>query len=171
MNSIKKNQLLILAFSLLLPLSMAIADEAPPILIEADQMISREQDNSVVFLGAVEARQGDITIRAGEMTVYYARQDGQSEGKMAGEVIKIICRNNVEISQGDWLGTGDRMDYHARERKVILSGNAKAWQGRNMVSGYKIIYYLDKKRTIVKQNETGTSRVKAIIHPESDKKQ
>ncbi len=162
--------LLVSTFYLFLPLSMSVADEAPPILIEADQMISQGQEDSVVFLGAVEARQGNITIRSGEMTVYYTQQGDKKEKESNRQVKKIICKNNVEISQGDWLGTGDRMDYHARERKVILTGNARAWQGRNMVSGEKIIYYLDEGRTVVEQGKDTTGRVKAIIHPESDKK-
>lgn len=132
-------------------------------------MISREEDNSVVFLGNVEASQGDITIRAGEMIVYYVQEDGQNEKNITNEVKKLICRDNVEISRGDWLGTADRMDYYARERKVILTGNARVWQGRNMISGGRIIYYLDEKRTIVEGDKTGTGRVKAIIHPEADK--
>lgn len=132
-------------------------------------MISQEEGNSVVFSGSVELRQGNITIRAEEMTVYYTTKDNQKEKGMAGEVKKLICRNNVEISQDGWLGTGDHMVYYAKKRKVILSGNARAWQGRNMVSGEKITYFLDEGKTTVEHGETG--RVKAIIHPESDKKQ
>ena len=36
-------------------------------------MISQEQENSVVFIGNVDARQGDLTIRTDEMTVYYSQ--------------------------------------------------------------------------------------------------
>jgi lipopolysaccharide export system protein LptA len=41
------------------------------------------------------------------------------------------------------------MTYLSRERQVILTGNAKAWQNRNMVSGEKIVYYLDEGRSEV----------------------
>jgi lipopolysaccharide export system protein LptA len=53
---------------------------------------------------------------------------------------------------------------------VILSGNAKAWQGPNMVSGKTIVYYLDEKRSIVEQDKKKSGRVTAVIHPQSDKK-
>ncbi len=168
MKSIRLVKLFIIGFCLLLPVSVSIADEPSPVLIEADRMISREQDNSVVFIGGVEARQGNIIIRSQEMTVYYSQEDN-SKG-MASEMEKLICRDNVEISRDDWLGTGDHMVYYAKKRKVVLSGNAKAWHGRNMVSGEKIIHYLDEERTIVEQGENAGGRVKAIIHPESDKK-
>jgi lipopolysaccharide export system protein LptA len=141
-----------------------------PIHIEADRMISQEDENSVVFIGNVDARQGDLTIRAQEMTVYYAPKDKGKKNAGSSEVTKLICRKNVEITQGDWLGTGNRMDYLAKDRKVILSGNAKAWQGPNMVSGKTIVYYLDEKRSIVEQDKKKSGRVTAVIHPQSDKK-
>ena len=71
---------------------------------------------------------------------------------------KLICKDNVKITQGDWLGTGDRMDYFAKERKVVLTGNAKAWQGQNMVAGKTIIYYLDEKRSIVETGCAGPAK-------------
>jgi lipopolysaccharide export system protein LptA len=151
--------------------AFAQGNSSAPIHIEADRMISQEQKNSVVFIGNVDAKQGDLTIRTDEMTVYYTEDKGKKKGhKSSSEVKKLVCKKNVEITQGDWLGTGNRMDYFAKDRKVILSGDAKAWQGQNMVSGKTIIYYLDEKRSIVEQDKKKSGRVKAVIHPESDKK-
>ena len=144
-------------------------DSSAPIHIEADRTVSQEQNNSVVFIGNVDARQGKIVIRADEMTVYYTRSKEKKNSKPTSKVKKLICRGHVEISQGDWLGTGKRMDYFADQRKVILSGDAKAWQGQNMVSGKTIIYYLDEKRSIVEQDKNKPGRVRAVIHPGSEK--
>lgn len=152
--------------------SPAHAEESEePIHIEADRMISQEDQNSVLFIGNVDAKQGNVTIRSQEMTVYYTPKEG-SEGKTSSNQVKrLICKKEVEVVQDDWLGTGDRMDYFARERKVILTGNAKAWQGQNMVEGKTITYYLDEKRSIVEQDQEKTGgRVKAVLHPDSDKK-
>jgi lipopolysaccharide export system protein LptA len=151
------------------------AEEASlPISIEANRMVSQENQNTVLFLGKVDARQGNLTIRSEEMTVFYTeKKDGQAsdEGSQpTSQVEKLICKNNVKITQGDWLGTGDRMDYFAKERKVVLSGNAKAWQGQNMVSGKTIVYYLDEKRSVVEPDASTNGRVKAVIHPDSKKK-
>ena len=170
--STKKFLKIFLVGSLLLTGSaFAESNSSAPIHIEADRMISQEQKNSVGFIGNVDAKQGDITIRADEMTVYYTEDNGRKKGHgRSSEVKKLICKKHVEITEGDWLGTGNRMDYFAKDRKVILSGNAKAWQGQNMVSGKTIIYYLDEKRSIVEQDKKKSGRVKAVIHPESDKK-
>ncbi|MBM9537703.1 lipopolysaccharide transport periplasmic protein LptA [Desulfobulbus alkaliphilus] len=139
-----------------------------PINIEADRMISQENDNSVVFIGNVDARQGALTIRSDEMTVFYTESTGDGGQQVSSQMEKLICINNVQVIQDDWLGTSDRMDYFANERKVILSGNAKAWQGQNMVSGKTIIYYLDEKRSIVEQDETTQGRVRAVLHPDGN---
>lgn len=160
-------QVLVTTGMVLLTVVVAWATESSePIHIEADRMISQEEANTVLFLGNVDARQGDLVIRSDEMTVYYTKDDGRKKG--ASRVKRLVCKKNVEITQGDWLGTGDRMDYYAKDRKVILSGNAKAWQGQNMVSGKTITYYLDEGRSIVEQDKSRSGRVKAVIHPEAD---
>ena len=155
-------------FALSIPMALA-AESNEPINIEANRMVSQENENSVVFLGKVEAKQGKLTIRTDEMTVFYSEAKAAKEKKTSTQMEKLICKNNVQITQDDWLGTGDRMDYFAKERKVVLSGNAKAWQGQNMVAGKTIIYYLDEKRSVVEQDESTKGRVKAVLHPESKK--
>ena len=164
---------------IMLSFSTVIAVDKPqvPIHIEADRMISQEQDRAVIFQGNVDAKQGELLIRTDEMIVYYS-QNQNSQGKQeASEVDKLICKGNVQISQGDWLGTGGRMDYYANERKVVLSKDAKAWQGQNMVAGKTITYFLDDGRSIVEgpasadgkggQGKKGSGRVKAVIQPDA----
>lgn len=171
--AIPSRRLIACAFTALLCLagSAAIAEESEaPIHIEADRMVSQEAEDSVVFLGNVDAKQGDVTIRSDEMTVFYTQNKNGSGNSGSSQVKRLICKNNVEVVQGDWLGTGNRMDYFAKERKVILTGNAKAWQGQNMVEGKTITYFLDEKRSIVEQDKTKPGRVKAVLHPDSDKK-
>lgn len=160
------------------PVCSAAPEEGDqPISIEANRMVSQENQNTVVFLGKVDARQGTLVIRSEEMTVFYtedkdkpAAQKTDGAGKPTSKVEKLICKQNVKVTQGDWLGAGDRMDYFANERKVVLTGNAKAWQGRNMVAGKTITYYLNEKRSVVEQDEATKGKVKAVIYPESKKK-
>lgn len=143
-------------------------DDAP-INIEADRMVSQEAKNSVVFIGNVDASQGKVTIRADEMTVQYEesgqgdKKEADKSGKGKSKVKRLICIGNVQVTQEDWLGTGERMDYYADERKVVLSGNAKASEGQNMVSSDNITYFLDEKRSVFEQDKTKPGRVKATI--------
>ncbi|MCI5149987.1 MAG: lipopolysaccharide transport periplasmic protein LptA, partial [Candidatus Electrothrix sp. MAN1_4] len=127
------------------------------------------------------ASQGKVTIRTDKMTIYYTSKDAEKSKGQAQQVKKMICVGKVKITQEDWLGTGDRMEYVADARKVILQGNAKAWQGKNMVSGKTITYYLDEKRSEVESPDAKAAqggkggkkkqeRVRATIIPNSDKK-
>ncbi len=137
------------------------ADDSP-IHIEANRMKSTEQTNSVVFTGEVDARQGDVRIRSDEMTVYYTQGDKEKNPKgektASQQVEKLVCVGNVEITRGEWLGTSKKMTYLSKERQVILTGNAKAWQNQNMVSGDKIIYYLDEGRSEVSGDKAVAER-------------
>jgi lipopolysaccharide export system protein LptA len=149
-----------------------------PIHIEADRMVSQEQNNSVMFTGNVDASQGELLIRTDKMTVYYVQNENNDGKKGSSEVNKLTCIGNVQISQGDWLGTGKRMNYYSKDRKIILSGNAKGWQGQNMIAGKTITYFLDEGRSIVdghvsadgKTSKSKTGRVKAVIQPNASNK-
>jgi lipopolysaccharide export system protein LptA len=141
---------------------MALFAEDAPIRIEANSMTSTEKTNSVVFKGDVDARQGDVRIRSDEMIVYYTAQDQDNTGKnndktASQQVEKLDCLGNVEITKGEWLGTSQKMIYLSQERQVILTGDAKAWQNQNMVSGEKIIYYLDEGRSEVSGDRPATT--------------
>lgn len=131
-----------------------------PITIEADHMMSLEAANNVLFSGNVDASQADVRIRADKMTVYYTA--GGKEKKQ--EVERLRCEGNVEITKGEWLGTGKTMNYLSKERKLILSGDAKAWQDTNLVMGNTIIYYLDEGRS-----EVIGARPSATVHSETGK--
>ena len=151
-------------------LSLAAANEAP-ITIEANRMVSQENDNSVVFMGKVVAKQGAMTIRTDEMTVFYS--DSANGDKAAGQLERLVCKNNVKITQDDWLGTGSRLDYFAKGRKAVLSGDAKAWNGPNMVAGKTITYYMKEKRSVVepgaRADGSASGRVRATLRPGAGK--
>lgn len=127
--------------------------EKAPIYIEANTMTSTENNNTVFFSGDVDAKQDDVRIRSNKMTVFYSNDKGKKKSDQKQQVEKIICTENVEVTRGEWLGTGQRMVYYADKRKIVLTQNAKAWQNQNMVSGEKITYYLDQKRSEVEGSE------------------
>ncbi len=135
---------------LLLFNGLALAAEKP-IYVEADHMSSTGDSNAVLFTGNVDAKQGDLRIRSDKMTVFYDDPDNPDDKQLAStqRIQKLMCDGNVEITREDWLGTSEHMTYLAGSRQVILTGNAKAWQGQNMVVGEKIIYYMDEGRSEV----------------------
>ena len=149
---------------------------AQPIHIEADRMESFERKSEVLFVGRVEATQGDIVLHADEILVTYLSEAGGEKGKApkSRKVDKLFAKGNVKIaSTVGWVATGETMDYFAVERKAILIGDAKVWQDNNLVTGNKIVLYLDEGKSIVESDpQQGRERVKAFLYPggEEEKK-
>lgn len=143
------------------------ADSRAPVNIEADRMESSRSRESIAFIGHVEARQEDLVIRADEMTVHYltAGDKKSQAGKASQSIKKIVARGNVEISKGGWVASGDALDYLAGERRVLLTGNTKVWQNNNMVTGDRIILYLDEGKSVVEKSRDQPGRVKAFLFP------
>ncbi|MBW2467355.1 MAG: lipopolysaccharide transport periplasmic protein LptA [Deltaproteobacteria bacterium] len=140
-------------------------------------MESSQEENFVVFSGHVRANQGDLIINADVMKVRYTGTGKQPNGpaeipdeELSRQIDKITATGNVKIVQGEWIAIGDNMNFNAAERIVALSGNAKAWQEQNMVSGEKIILYLDEGRSVVERSADEGERVKAFIYPGSQEK-
>ncbi len=148
-----------IALCLLFIGAVSVFADNSPIHIEANRMTSTERTNSVVFTGEVDAKQGDVRIRSDEMTVYYTQADNdkKAEKTSSQQVEKLVSIGHVEITRGEWLGTSEKMVYLSKERQVILTDNAKAWQGKNMVSGEKIVYYLDEGRSEVVGDRAATT--------------
>jgi len=119
--------------------------EDQPIQIEADSMTSVEKTRTVIFKGNVDAKQGDVRIRADKMTVYYSgsKSGSSKKSRNAQQVEKITCKGNVEVTSEEWLGTSDTMHYFSKKNLVQLIGNAKAYQGQNTVKGQRIDYHID----------------------------
>jgi len=145
-----------------------------PIQIEADRMETSQEKNIVIFSGHVRANQNDLIINADAMTVRYSGAGNQpssatdvpAEG-LSRQIDKITAKGNVKIVQGDWVATGDAMNFNSDKRMVILSGNAKARQDQNVVSGEKVTLYLDEGRSVVERSTQEGERVKAFIYPAS----
>ncbi len=143
----------------------AHAQAAAPVRIEADRMETDQKSRTVAFVGSVVARQGDLRIEADEMRVFYAAQ-GDKAGDAGGEAIeRLTARGRVTIAKQDWTASGDALEYFARRRYAVLTGNARAWQGGNMVSGERIELYLDEGRTVVERGGRQQGRVKAFFYP------
>jgi len=176
-------RLFILAISLILSFSWAPCawsqkgmDTSTPIQIEADRMETSQEEGAVLFSGNVQANQGNLIINADEMTVLYTKAGVQSDtsagtaAELTQKIDKIMAKGNVKIVQEDWVAAGDTMDFNAEDRIVVLAGNAKAWQNQNMVTGEKIVLYLDEGKSVVERSTREGERVKAFIYPPSQEK-
>jgi lipopolysaccharide export system protein LptA len=138
--------------------SVATAAEDKPITVEANHMSSVEKESTVIFTGEVDARQDNVRIRCDKMIVYYTEKAKvEADAAVKQKVEKLVCNENVQVTRDEWLGTSKDMVYLSQERQFILIGDAKAYQGQNMVAGDKIIYYLDQGRSEVVSERTSAT--------------
>ncbi|MDF1577704.1 MAG: lipopolysaccharide transport periplasmic protein LptA [Desulfurivibrionaceae bacterium] len=142
-----------------------------PIHIEADRMESDQRTASVTFAGNVEAVQGDMVIRADLMTVHYRKDAAPAAGTGVDgrqSIESLQATGNITIDKEEWRAAGERMDYETEGRKVVLTGNTRVWQGSNVVSGDRVVLYLDEGKSVVEaRDQAEGGRVKAFFYPES----
>ncbi len=169
---LKKNIIVVLVTLMFsCPVLAAAPHQQVPIQVESDHMVSTQKDESVFFSGRVVAKQGDITIHADELTVYYVSHSGGKGGsaKETKEIGRMFAKGNVKISQKDWLATGDSAEYFDVERKVVIIGHTKVWQDNNMVTGERFVLFLDEGKSFVEHGNKKGERVKAFFYPDQKK--
>jgi len=132
-----------------------LADRQQPLEVTSTTLEADNQAGTAVFSGDVVARQGDVTIYAGRMTIQYDNQ--------AREVRRIVAEQDVRIVQGERLATAQRAEYDQASGEIVLTGEPRVHQGKNEVSGEKITVFIDQDKSIVTGN--GNSRVNAVFHP------
>jgi lipopolysaccharide export system protein LptA len=134
------------------------ADEgrsSQPINIKSNELVADSKGRTATFIGKVIARQQDITIYADKLVVYYSEQ--------GGDVDKVEAFGSVRIVQQNRVGTAGHAVYINKEGKISLSDNPKVYQGKNVVTGQVITYFISEEKSVV----TGgpNSRVNAVIYP------
>ncbi|NMC74930.1 MAG: lipopolysaccharide transport periplasmic protein LptA [Geobacteraceae bacterium] len=135
--------------------ALAETRDGQPITIRSNELQADTKSRIATFLGKVVAKQGDITIFADRLVVRYEEQ--------GGDVEMVEAIGNVRIVQENRIGTAQRGVYRTREGKITLSGNPKVVQGKDMITGREITYFVNEERSVV----TGgpEARVEAVIYP------
>jgi lipopolysaccharide export system protein LptA len=78
------------------------------------------------------------------------------------EIDQVECEGAVKIQEGERLAVAEKALYLAKAlpRRLVLTGNARVWQGANSIVGHQITYYLDENRSLV--DSVGSQRVRAF---------
>lgn len=128
-----------------------------PIHVRSDRLEAEQQMNRITFSGEVVAAQGDVTIYADEMVLYYLPDSRDIE--------QMESFGDVRIVQGERVATAQKAVYRSTEGRIVLTGSPKVHRGQSFIEGDEIIFFLDEKKSLVK---SGDGRVNAVFHPEGD---
>ena len=116
-----------------------------PITITSETLTADNKAHTALFEKNVLAKTTNLTIQADKMLVFY-KEDG-------GDVTKIESTGNVKVLKEDRIITSRAATYYADEEKVIFTGEPRAMDGDNVVSGTKIIYFMTNDRFFVENSK------------------
>lgn len=133
-------------------------DTSLPVEIESQQLEIIQQEKKSVFSGNVVATQGDMTLSADQLIVFFVEEN---------EIDRLEAVGHVRFSQLDRIATSEKAVYHQQDGILLLLGDAKVQQGKNLVSGEEITFYVQENRSVVKGSSQ--KRVKAVIVQEQKK--
>lgn len=144
-------------------------DASQPIEISADSLEVRQQEQTAVFSGTVDARQGQVRMQADRLIVSY---DANSEGADdAGAIRNVRAEGNVFISSAQETAQGDWAEYDVLAGSVVMGDDVALTQGpKNVLVGGSL--YIDLNTGFAKLDggaasgvASGSGRVEAIFTP------
>ena len=116
-----------------------------PINITSETLTADNKAHTALFEKNVVAKTTDLTIHADKMLVYYNED--------SGVVTKIEADGNVRVLRESKIITSKSAIYYADEEKVLFTGEPRAMDGDNVVSGTKIIYLMGNDRFLVENSK------------------
>ncbi|WP_456456114.1 lipopolysaccharide transport periplasmic protein LptA [Thermovibrio sp.] len=125
-----------------------------PVVIEAQKLNYNDKKKIAVYIGNVIAQHGQTILKGDKLTIYFT-----PDGK---EIKKIVVEGNVYLKDPRGEGWCQQLIYYPFQEKVVLIGNAKLKQGKNLIVGDRIIAYKDGRVEVIGIKE----RVKTIIYTE-----
>jgi lipopolysaccharide transport protein LptA len=119
-----------------------------PIKIVSTKMTFSEVKNQVTFLGNVKVTRLDITLTSDSLTAFL-RQGSESLKDASNKIKKIVAYGNVDVVMGNRKGTCDKLTFLVDDSIIIMDGKARLADGKNIVQGKTIKFYLKDSRSEV----------------------
>lgn len=145
-------------------------DGSQPIEVISDQLEVQQSQNLAIFIGNVDAIQGDMRLRADKLTVHY-RNDEEAEAQAeasgadtGGAITRIVAEGQVFVSSPQETGQGDVGVYDVEAQTVVLEGEEVVLtQGENVIRGSRAVMDLATGRSVVETRPGG--RVRGLFVP------
>lgn len=109
-----------------------------PIEIESDRLEVRDNDGTAIFTGNVQVVQGEMTLRAGRMTVHYVSDGsgGSAPSSGSSDIERLEVEDTVHIETATQVATGDRGTFDMRTDQLTLTGKEVVLtEGDNVIVG------------------------------------
>jgi lipopolysaccharide export system protein LptA len=143
-----------------------------PVRISADAAEYFNAEGLVVFTGKVVAVQADATLTAERMEVRFAQAaaaGGDPAAATGQRVASITALQSVTVRLLDpatgkeRYATGEHGVYDAERRLVTLTGAPRLWEGKNVIVGEQMDFFIDERKVVVK------GKVNLTVYPDDAK--
>ncbi|MEQ8246583.1 MAG: lipopolysaccharide transport periplasmic protein LptA [Alphaproteobacteria bacterium] len=138
-------------------------DTALPIEIAADALEVQQDNQIAVFSGNVDAKQGNMVLRAEKLWVHYQES---ATADTAQAISKIDAEGKVFFSSGGETAEGDQGAYDVDNAVIVLTGRVVLTQGDNVLKGSRLVLDLRTGRSSMDADQTtGDGRVRGLFVP------
>jgi lipopolysaccharide export system protein LptA len=142
-----------------------------PIEITADRLVLEQNQQVATFYGNVDAVQGDTTLRADELRVFYTGSEERAASGSDQSVRRLEADGNVVITQPGETAEGRSGVYDVAAGTMMLEGDVVLTRTQNVVRGDRLDVDLDTGVSTVTvadgpAGESGRQRVRALFVPE-----
>jgi lipopolysaccharide export system protein LptA len=141
-----------LRFLLLAPLFAAVAPAAgpqracfnsnSPVDVDADRIEVQDRADRAIFSGNVVVRQGNMTMNAARLTVFYTNTSGVN-------VERLVAQGGVTLRTPGETARGSTAIYDVDRRLVTMTGGVNLTQGQNRVQGGRLVLDLNSHRAVM----------------------
>jgi lipopolysaccharide export system protein LptA len=129
------------------------SDSSQPINIEADRATLNEETGNSVYEGNVSLQQGTLVLQGSKMTV---QLDGNSIETLVLTGDPATYRQRPDGKESDRHAEAERIEFYAKEDRVILLEKARVWQsGDNELRSDRIVFDLKSNTVNAGSNKPG----------------
>jgi len=140
-----------LLFTLILLLPLLLSGQ--PITGEAQKLEFKK--DRIVYSGKVKLTRGEAVLKAQKVTILLDEE---------GRPLKLIAEKNVIYIEPARRATADYAEYDLRAETILLRGNAKVEERKNVLEAEEIVY---DRRNETLQAKGGAGRVRTIYIEEA----
>jgi lipopolysaccharide export system protein LptA len=144
-----------------------------PVQIDARQLEVRDKEKKATFSGNVKVVQGDTTMRAQTLDVFYDG-DGSTANALTSaqpgpggqqRIKRLDVKGGVKVCQNDQIVTGNEGTFDMQANTVTLQGNVVLTKEQNVLKGDRLVVDLTTGAAKIDGGKSGG--VSALLIPSS----
>lgn len=150
------------------PVEPSPAPPAERIVITAQSLVFKNQENTALFEGKVVMTKVNFIMHADQMLIYFDGGVPSASPKASGKgpgpprsggpelpafgnraVSLIEAMGHVVMEQGGKRAKSKKAVYSQRDEKLVLTGDPEVWEEGYLITGVRMTMYLKEDRSVV----------------------